>query len=257
MLITFQLTSECHHHGQLGHSDQLIPVVLPHHHPTLPLRCCSSRVNLWGKPQSPAPSPTRLSLTPDIVTFEELLGQTTLANSTTDGLLLVSQYQGVIVQAVAAAAGLEMPEAAEELFHELAASNTSIIHDEELRSEALSHMYELFVDAFADTVKEALEAILWLYPAAVSSVDDVADEKGAVLILCALRSAVRYHFEGRSHYLIHGLWIVTGLAVAVLGVLDIGSPKVIDTHDVATALGQDVQVAPHERPVNVLHGSNW
>lgn len=119
----------------------------------------------------------RLSLSPDILTFEEQLGAATQANATDDPLFLISQYQAVIIQGVAAAAGLEVPEIAEDLFHELAASNTTIIHNEEAKSEALQHMYYLFLEGFADTVKEAFSAILWIYPAAVSNMKARADPR--------------------------------------------------------------------------------
>lgn len=60
-----------------------------------------------------------------------------------------------------------------------------------------------------------------------------------------------------AHYLIHGLWVVAGLALALLGLLDIGTPDVLDTHNIQAAFDGDVEAAHHQRPVNILLGNNW
>lgn len=66
---------------------------------------------------------------------------------------------------------------------------------------ALDQLAEMAsIDLFAGT--------LWLYPVA-----------GSVLVLCALRSLVRYHFEGRAQWYIHGTQIVVGIALCLVGLL--------------------------------------
>lgn len=69
--------------------------------------------------------------------------------------------------------------------------------------------------ALTSIVRTALTGTLWLYPAA-----------GITLILCALRSMTRYHFKGATHWIVHGLQLGFGAALALLGLLDIGSGAV-------------------------------
>lgn len=60
-------------------------------------------------------------------------------------------------------------------------------------------------------LSEAYKGSLWLYPVA-----------GATLILCALRSLIRYHFVGRAQWIVHGITLGMGLALGLLGLLNIG-----------------------------------
>lgn len=200
----------------------------------------------------------RLDLTPDILTFEKLLDQSSLPNATMDGLLLACQYQGVIVQGVVAAAGMEIPESTLELFHELAAADTTFMPDHELRNEAIRKFFELFLEGYARTVKEAFLGVLWIYPAAVSKLIMLAtDSQGTVLILCAIRSIVRYRFEGFAHYIIHGLWVVTGFALALLGLVDMGAPDLMSSNNPDAAAEGQLTMPANERKANILLGNNW
>ncbi len=51
--------------------------------------------------------------------------------------------------------------------------------------------------------------------------------QGITLILCAIRSMLWHRFRGFSHYIIHGMLIMSGVALSLLGCLDIGDQKVI------------------------------
>lgn len=48
-------------------------------------------------------------------------------------------------------------------------------------------------------------------------------EQGGFLILATIRSLLWYRFNGPVHWLIHGPQLVGGLALALLGLLDLGS----------------------------------
>ncbi|KLT41477.1 hypothetical protein CC85DRAFT_286387, partial [Cutaneotrichosporon oleaginosum] len=69
--------------------------------------------------------------------------------------------------------------------------------------------------ALNSIVRTALTGTLWLFPAA-----------GATLVLCALRSMTRYHFKGATHWVVHGLQLGFGVALGLLGLLNIGSGEV-------------------------------
>jgi uncharacterized membrane protein YgcG len=71
---------------------------------------------------------------------------------------------------------------------------------------------DLAAQAITSILRTALTGTLWLYPAA-----------GITLILCALRSMTRYHFKGATHWVVHGLQLGFGAALALLGMLAIGS----------------------------------
>ncbi len=82
----------------------------------------------------------------------------------------------------------------------------------------------LATQAITSILRTALTGTLWLYPAA-----------GITLILCALRSMTRYHFKGATHWVVHGLQLGFGTALALLGMLAIGSSAADvdqDTYDI-------------------------
>lgn len=81
--------------------------------------------------------------------------------------------------------------------------------------------------------------MLWIFPAA-----------GAVLVLCALRSWLRYHFQGPSHYVVHGIQLVFGLALALLGLLCIGNKDMY-------ALYGDGKSVESVNPLYRLVWKNW
>ncbi|WOO80216.1 uncharacterized protein LOC62_03G003729 [Vanrija pseudolonga] len=70
-------------------------------------------------------------------------------------------------------------------------------------------------DALEGVFSDALRSVLWLFPAA-----------GLVLIFCAIRSMLRYRFAGIAEVLLHWALFVVGIAVALLGLLDLGSKSV-------------------------------
>ncbi|WOO79101.1 uncharacterized protein LOC62_02G002637 [Vanrija pseudolonga] len=89
---------------------------------------------------------------------------------------------------------------------------------------------------------DVFSGILWLYPVA-----------GATLILCALRSMMRYHFRGQAHYVIHGAQIGVGIALGLLGLLNIGSGEFfIETHD--THL---IGANPNSKPIYQVVAMGW
>lgn len=49
-----------------------------------------------------------------------------------------------------------------------------------------------------------------------------------MLILCALRSLTRYHLQGVSHRIVHWSQLITGVVLALLGLLDLGGGSYVD-----------------------------
>jgi hypothetical protein len=89
---------------------------------------------------------------------------------------------------------------------------------------------------------DVFSGILWLYPVA-----------GTTLILCALRSMMRYHFRGQAHYVIHGAQIAVGIALGLLGLLNIGSGEFfIETHDT-----QLIGPNPSSKPIYQVVAMGW
>ncbi|KAL1410489.1 hypothetical protein Q8F55_004502 [Vanrija albida] len=105
-----------------------------------------------------------------------------------------------------------------------------------------------FVQAFVLMIALAIQistdvfsGILWLYPVA-----------GSTLILCALRSLMRYHFRGQAHYVIHGVQIAVGVALGLLGLLNIGSSNFF-----VESRTELIAVNPKAKPVFKVVMSGW
>ena len=93
---------------------------------------------------------------------------------------------------------------------------------------------ELLGEFVGDIMVDIFTGILWVLPSAVrlsssrlffDSTTGRADSKGCVLILCALRSMTWYRFTGTSHYLLHVPQVLFGVALCLLGLLDLGPKK--------------------------------
>lgn len=70
------------------------------------------------------------------------------------------------------------------------------------------------------------------------------DLQGCVLVLCALRSMTWYRFNGPRHYLLHLPQILLGIALSMLGFLDLG-PKKFDLR----GLDRDDHFVEHVNPL--------
>ncbi len=82
---------------------------------------------------------------------------------------------------------------------------------------------------------------LWLYPVA-----------GGVLVLCALRSLVRYHFDGRAQWFIHGTQIVGGIGLSLVGLLAKGEK--ISSEEDRSALAVSLSTSDSQ---TTMFYANW
>ncbi|KAL1410541.1 hypothetical protein Q8F55_004554 [Vanrija albida] len=78
----------------------------------------------------------------------------------------------------------------------------------------LNESVQLAGKALQGLADDAASGALWLFPIA-----------GLTLILTAVRSMVRYRFTGKAGYLVHGLPILAGTVLALLGLLGIGNKE--------------------------------
>lgn len=117
---------------------------------------------------------------------------------------------------------------------------------------AYFYMEKYHYQILTDTYKGSL----WLFPVA-----------GVTLILCAVRSMIRYHFNGRAHWIIHGISLGMGMALALLGLLDIG-PSGMPTDDqiwhaimlgahMDMGVGREHLESGQRKPIYTLVKANW
>ncbi|TXT04291.1 hypothetical protein VHUM_04178 [Vanrija humicola] len=150
-----------------------------------------------------------LAIIPNFETrYEELVAIAREESPIQDAFVLGAQYFGQIILGVCKATGVEVSGPPLISLENLVGLNTTSPNNETIRE----HAEELLREAARDIANDAATGMLWIYPAA-----------GTVLVLCALRSWLRYHFQGPSHYVVHGIQLVVGLALALLGLLCIGN----------------------------------
>ncbi|WOO79960.1 uncharacterized protein LOC62_02G003475 [Vanrija pseudolonga] len=168
-------------------------------------------------------------------TYEDLSAIAREENPVRDAYVLGAQYFGQIILAVCKTTGVEVSGPPLTSLEHLVGLNTSSPHNETIRE----HAGELLHDAIKEIANDAAAGMLWIFPAA-----------GAVLVLCALRSWLRYHFQGPSHYVVHGIQLVFGLALALLGLLCIGNKDMY-------ALFGDGKSVESVNPLYRLVWKNW
>lgn len=137
-----------------------------------------------------------------------------------DYYIVLDQYLAQIVYSAFDKYGVEIPDSAEHIYTEIYATNTTWISDETSRNETRQRADELLTEFTGDIIVDAFTGILWLLPVS-----------GIVLILSALRSMAWYRFTGVAHNLVHVPQIIFGVALGLLGLLDIG-PKQFNIADI-------------------------
>ncbi|ORY31965.1 bacterial low temperature requirement A protein-domain-containing protein [Naematelia encephala] len=169
----------------------------------------------------------RLTLEPSYQSEFELLNElANLRNPPQDPSILAYQYFGQILlettivstyrrQAKIQSYGLEVSSetlSALEDLYAVNATNPSNVTLTEIRRDRAS---EYLVQVIRDPLDEALSGVLWLFPTA-----------GAVLILIAVRSLSWHTSNTFANWVTHTLQITTGIALGLLGILDIGGRDV-------------------------------
>jgi hypothetical protein len=124
------------------------------------------------------------------------------SNATSPGTTAVMSYQyyARVLRGACQEANMKFPEAARDILEDISAYNASKtnITTELVKSQA--------VESLEIILTSQLSGVVWLYPAA-----------GFVLILCACRSMLRYHFACISNYIVHVTMVAPGVILAVLG----------------------------------------
>lgn len=135
-----------------------------------------------------------------------IVSNTTSTNAT---VVLSYQYYARVLRSACIQAKMEFPEPARNILNDILQLNAtaSDVTTELVKAKAVQSLEVILTNQ--------LSGVLWLYPAA-----------GFVLILCACRSMLRYHFAGVSNYVVHGTLVVAGVGLALLGLLDVGSKQV-------------------------------
>jgi hypothetical protein len=96
--------------------------------------------------------------------------------------------------------GIAPSTAAQDIYANVTATDPTLANIGATGQQALKLFGISYIDLYSGT--------LWLYPVA-----------GGVLVLCALRSLIRYHFDGRAQWFIHGTQILGGIGLALVGLL--------------------------------------
>jgi hypothetical protein len=131
---------------------------------------------------------SRLDLDPDFRTLTRLMLNTTDVTVINTQLW---QYAGQTYQKSAQSALMTIPAAAQATY-----ANLTAIKLTNLAPGANDTAYFYATKYRHQILAEAYQGSLWLYPVA-----------GGVLVLCALRSLIRYHFAGRAQGIIHGIFV--------------------------------------------------
>ncbi|KAL1409325.1 hypothetical protein Q8F55_003307 [Vanrija albida] len=174
-----------------------------------------------------------LDLMPNFETrYEELAEIARKEHPEQDAYVLAAQYFGQIILGVCKSTGVEVSGPPLAKLESLVGLNYTSPHNETIQE----HATELLREVVEEITNEAATGMLWIYPAA-----------GVVLVLCALRSWLRYHFQGPSHYVVHGIQFVAGIALALLGLLCIGNK------DMYSLSGEEGSL----RDVNPLYRLVW
>ncbi|KAK4684398.1 hypothetical protein P7C73_g5782, partial [Tremellales sp. Uapishka_1] len=161
----------------------------------------------------------RLELVPsysDEITLINDLSQESVP--TDDPSLLAYQYFGQILLQTSNSYGIELSEKSLNTLGTLYEINSTYTTNATLEGQRRDEASALLLEIIAEPLNLALSGTLWLFPTA-----------GGVLILCAFRSMIWYHYIGIAHWVIHGTQIALGLAMALLGLLDIGKETVAVT----------------------------
>jgi hypothetical protein len=191
---------------------------------------------------------SRLDLDPDFRTLTRLMLNTTDVTVINTQLW---QYAGQTYQKSAQSALMTIPAAAQATY-----ANLTAIKLTNLAPGANDTAYFYATKYRHQILAEAYQGSLWLYPVA-----------GGVLVLCALRSLIRYHFAGRAQGIIHGIFVGMGVALGLLGLLNIGAAplpsdaQIWGTVPVALELDDpeiDDLMRPHNlKPVFRLVEADW
>lgn len=143
--------------------------------------------------------------------FQETYTEIVASNSTSPGTTAVMAYQyyARVLRGACQQANMKFPEPARDILENILAYNATRtnVTTELVKGQA--------IESLEIILTSQLTGVLWLFPAA-----------GFVLILCALRSMLRYHFAGVSNKIVHGTMMGAGICLALLGLLDIGSKEV-------------------------------
>ncbi|WRT63428.1 uncharacterized protein IL334_000333 [Kwoniella shivajii] len=154
----------------------------------------------------------QLYLEPDYNTEMSLLRNlSTVDIPVEDPTILAYQYLGQIMFQVTNNYGIELEDSMVRNLENLYALNTTWSTDESARTTMQSEAYLLLRDIIQEPATSSLSGILWLFPTA-----------GIALIFCAIRSMLWHRYKGICHSIIHGIWVLLGLVLCSLGLLDIG-----------------------------------
>ena len=129
--------------------------------------------------------------------------------------------------------GLQLSSDTQNTLSDLYAVNSTYTADMTLANDRQNQCLSLLTHLLTEPLSEALSGTLWLFPFA-----------GAALIFAGIRSSIWYRFSGTGHYIMHGGMIVAGVALALLGLLDIGQKRIrIDINSANTFEAMN-EVAP-------------
>ncbi|KAL1408140.1 hypothetical protein Q8F55_004943 [Vanrija albida] len=120
------------------------------------------------------------------------------------------QYCSDLVNSLCQKSGVELGEATKETYNFIQELTITDVTNSSIPLAAEEGFWRM-VGEVAD---DAFSGVRWLFPVA-----------GGVLILCAVRSAIRYNFVGVANPVIHGGWMIAGLALGLLGLLDLGDKR--------------------------------
>ncbi|WRT65361.1 uncharacterized protein IL334_002304 [Kwoniella shivajii] len=148
--------------------------------------------------------------------FEEEIQYLTELNNedepTDDFAIKSYQYLGQIMIQVFNSYEIEIEDSVYERYNELYEVNSTVIPDTEVLSERRSEAHSLLIEIIQEPSSATISGVLWLFPTA-----------GIALILASLRSMLWYRYNGIAHYIVHLSWLLLGLILSLLGLLDIGN----------------------------------
>ncbi|WWC97372.1 hypothetical protein V866_004251 [Kwoniella sp. B9012] len=155
----------------------------------------------------------QLYLQPDYNTQISLLRNLSNTNiPIADPTILAYQYLGQIMFQVTNNYGIELDDSMVENLQSLYALNTTWSTNDTIRGEMQSEAFTLLREIIQEPASASLSGILWLFPTA-----------GIALIFCAVRSIIWHRNNPMGQSIVHIMWIILGLVLACLGLLDIGS----------------------------------
>ncbi|WWD06143.1 hypothetical protein V865_004228 [Kwoniella europaea PYCC6329] len=129
-----------------------------------------------------------------------------------DPTILAYQYLGQIMFQVTNNYGIELDDSMVENLQSLYALNTTWSTNDTIRGKMQSEAFTLLRKIIQEPASASLSGILWLFPTA-----------GIALIFCAIRALLWHRNNTMGQSIIHITWIILGLVLACLGLLDIGS----------------------------------